>query len=114
MKRVRAFMEAKVAPVYHEKYWVDDDLSLRAAAGREGAGHWRGWNAGLRLRGRSLALLGFVQMEIARIDPSFSTFMGVHIGLAMGSIYIDGYARKSRRRKWLPPWRASRRSAVSA
>ena len=51
--------------------------------------------------GGSLALLGFVQMEIARIDPSFSTFIGVHIGLAMGSIYIDG--SEEQKQKWLPP-----------
>src|SRR5258705_9150894 len=51
--------------------------------------------------GGSLALLGFVQMEIARIDPSFSTFIGVHVGLAMGSIYIDG--SEEQKQKWLPP-----------
>src|SRR4029077_594713 len=45
-----------------------------------------------------LALLGFVQMEIARVDPSFST--GVHGGLAMGSIYIDG--SEEQKQKWLP------------
>ena len=51
--------------------------------------------------GGSLALLGFVQMEMARVDPSFSTFMGVHNGLAMGSIYIDG--SEDQKQKWLPP-----------
>ena len=51
--------------------------------------------------GGSLALLGFVQMEIARIDPSFSTFVGVHVGLAMGSIYIGG--SEEQKEKWLPP-----------
>jgi len=51
--------------------------------------------------GGSLALLGFVQMEIARTDPSFATFVGVHNGLAMGSIYIDG--SEEQKQKWLPP-----------
>src|SRR6202030_3317207 len=51
--------------------------------------------------GGSLALLGFVQMEIARIAPSCATFMGVHSGLAMGSIYIDG--SEEQKQKWLPP-----------
>jgi len=38
------------------------------------------------LAGGSLALLGFCcKWRPARIDPSFSTFLGVHIGLAMGS-----------------------------
>ena len=51
--------------------------------------------------GGSLALLGFVQMEIARVDPSIATFLGVHNGLAMGSIYIDG--SEEQKQKWLPP-----------
>src|SRR5213079_3590009 len=51
--------------------------------------------------GGRLALLGFVQMELARVDPSFATFFGVHVGLAMGSIYIDG--SEEQKQKWLPP-----------
>ena len=35
-------------------------------------------------------LFGFVAMELARVDASFGTFFGVHSGLAMGSIYLDG------------------------
>ena len=50
--------------------------------------------------GGSLALFGFVQMEIARVDPSVATFMGVHGGLAMGSIYMDG--SEEQKEKWLP------------
>ena len=100
VKRVRAFMEAKVAPVI-TKYWVEDafPFELLPAVKELGIG-------GLAMKGYgcvggSLALLGFVQMEIARIDPSFATFMGVHIGLAMGSIYIDG--SEEQKQKWLPP-----------
>ena len=62
--------------------------------------------------GGSLALLGFVQMEIARVDPSFATFIGVHNGLAMGSIYLDG--SEEQKQKWLPPMARLRRSAASA
>jgi alkylation response protein AidB-like acyl-CoA dehydrogenase len=40
-------------------------------------------------------------MELARIDPSFCTFFGVHDGLAMGSIYLDG--SEEQKEKWLPP-----------
>jgi glutaryl-CoA dehydrogenase len=95
VKRVRAFMEAKVAPVI-TKYWVEDafPFELLPAVKELGIG-------GLAMKGYgcvggSLALLGFVQMEIARTDPSFATFMGVHVGLAMGSIYIDGTGWESR------------------
>src|SRR3984957_11962871 len=99
VKRVRAFMEAKVAPVI-TKYWVEDafPFELLPAVKELGIG-------GLAMKGYgcvggSLALLGFVQMEIARPAPSFATFMGVHGGLAMGSIYIDG--SEEQKQKWLP------------
>src|SRR3984957_15780652 len=73
-KRVRAFMGAKVAPVI-TKYWVDDafPFELLPAVKELGVGGLA--MHGYGCAGGSLALLGFVQMEIARIDPSFSTFM---------------------------------------
>ena len=39
-------------------------------------------------------------MELVRVDASFCTFFGVHSGLAMGSIYLDG--SEEQKRKWLP------------
>src|SRR5260221_9465923 len=39
-------------------------------------------------------------MEIARVDASICTFWGVHSGLAMGSIYLDG--SEEQKQKWLP------------
>jgi alkylation response protein AidB-like acyl-CoA dehydrogenase len=100
VKRVRAFMEAKVEPVI-TKYWVDDafPFELLPAFKELGVGGL-GMN-GYGCVGGSVALLGFVLMEIARIDPSFATFFGVHDGLAMGSIYIDG--SEEQKQKWLPP-----------
>ena len=41
-----------------------------------------------------------VAMELARVDPSIGTFMGVHGGLAMGSIMLCGSAEQ--RERWLP------------
>ena len=39
--------------------------------------------------------------RLARVDASFCTFFGVHSGLAMGSIYLDG--SEEQKQKWLPP-----------
>jgi glutaryl-CoA dehydrogenase len=39
-------------------------------------------------------------MELARTDPSLSTFMGVHSGLAMGSVYLCG--SEEQKQRWLP------------
>src|SRR5271165_6261859 len=100
VKQVRAFMESKVAPVIN-KYWADDAFPFEllplfkelnmGGLGLEGYG----------CRGGSQKLFGFVMMELARIDPSFCTFFGVHDGLAMGAIYLDG--SEEQKQKWLPP-----------
>src|SRR2546428_10075142 len=100
VKRVREFMETKVAPVI-TKYWVDDAFPFELLPAVKELGIGGVGIQGYGCAGGSLALLGFVQMEIARIDPSFSTFVGVHNGLAMGSTYIDG--SDEQKQKWLPP-----------
>jgi len=100
VKRVRSFMEAKVAPVITQ-YWVNDAFPFELLPAVKELGIGGLGMKGYGCAGGSLALLGFVQMEIARTDPSFATFMGVHAGLAMGSIYIDG--SEEQKQKWLPP-----------
>src|ERR1700675_4579653 len=100
VKRVRAFMEAKVAPVI-TRYWVDDAFPFELLPAVKELGIGGLAMHGYGCAGGSVALLGFVQMELARVDPSFSTFIGVHVGLAMGSIYIDG--SEEQKQKWLPP-----------
>src|SRR4029077_14237412 len=98
VKQVRNFMESKVAPIIN-KYWADDAFPFEllpafkelniGGLGLEGYG----------CRGGSQKLFGFVMMEMARIDPSFCTFFGVHDGLAMGSIYLDG--SEEQKHKWM-------------
>ena len=100
LKRVRAFLETKVAPIITQ-YWVDDAFPFDLLPNLKELGIGGLGMQGYGCPGGSLALLGFVQMEIARIDPSIATFNGVHTGLAMGSIYIDG--SEEQKQKWLPP-----------
>jgi len=100
VKRVRAFMEAKVAPVI-TKYWVDDAFPFELLPAVKELGIGGLGMKGYGCAGGSVGLFGFVQMQMARVDPSFSTFFGVHGGLAMGSIYIDG--SEEQKQKWLPP-----------
>src|SRR3954449_12249642 len=100
VKRVRAFMEAKVAPII-TKYWVADAFPFELLPAVKELGIGGVGMQGYGCAGGSLALFGFVQMELARTDPSFATFIGVHVGLAMGSIYIDG--SEEQKQKWLPP-----------
>src|SRR6202789_3405734 len=100
VKRVRAFMETKVAPVITD-YWVNDAFPFELLPATKELGIGGLAMQGYGCAGGSLALLGFVQMELARVDPSVATFIGVHVGLAMGSIYIDG--SEEQKEKWLPP-----------
>src|SRR5438067_4444576 len=100
VKRVREFMESKVAPII-TKHWVEDSFPFELLDEVKKLGIGGVGLKGYGCAGGSIALLGFVQMEIARTDPSFATFLGVHVGLSMGSIYIDG--SEEQKQKWLPP-----------
>ncbi len=100
LKQVREFMQSKVTPIINQ-YWAEDafpfellpaikDLKIMGA-GLEGYG----------CRGGSLLLFGLLSMELARFDGSIATFVGVHSGLAMGSIHMGG--SEDQKKKWLPP-----------
>src|SRR5882672_6140170 len=100
LRKVRDFMDTKVAPVIN-KYWVEDAFPFElipplkeldiAGLGLDGYGYKRA----------SDKLHGMLIMEMCRVDPSFATFFGVHIGLAMGSIALLG--SEEQKQKWLPP-----------
>jgi alkylation response protein AidB-like acyl-CoA dehydrogenase len=100
LKQVRAFMETKVAPVI-TKYWADDSFPFELLPALRELNIATLGYSGYGCRGGSTLLMGFIMMEIARVDPSFSTFFGVHNGLAMGSIYLGG--SEEQKQKWLPP-----------
>src|ERR1700732_678694 len=100
VKEVRAFMESKVAPVIN-KYWAEDAFPFELLPGLKALNIGGLGLSGYGCKGGSQKLFGFVAMELARIDPSFATFYGVHDGLAMGSIYIVG--SEEQKQKWLPP-----------
>jgi alkylation response protein AidB-like acyl-CoA dehydrogenase len=100
VRKVRTYMETKVQPIIN-KYWVEDSFPFEllpsfkelnlAGLGMDGYG----------CPGGSRLLAGLVAMEIARTDASFATFYGVHSGLAMNSIYLNG--TEEQKQKWLPP-----------
>src|SRR5258707_2392924 len=100
VKRVRDFMETKVAPVITD-YWVRDEFPFDLLPAVQELGIGGVAMKGYGCAGGSIPPLGFIQMGVPRIDPSFSTFPAVQVGLAMGSIYIDG--SEEQKQKWLPP-----------
>src|SRR5437588_903346 len=100
VRKVRTYMETKVAPIIN-KYWADDAFPFELLPSFKelnigGLGY-----DGYGCAGGNQKQFGFVAMELARIDPSIATFFGVHSGLAMGSIYLDG--SEEQKQKWLPP-----------
>jgi glutaryl-CoA dehydrogenase len=98
--QVREFGEKVVAPIINQ-YWARAEFPFElipqianlGVAGLSYAGY--GWTA------RSPMLDGFIAMELARVDSSIATFMGVHGGLAMGSIHLCG--SEEQKQQWLPP-----------
>jgi glutaryl-CoA dehydrogenase len=100
LHRVRSFMEKEVSPVIN-RYWVAGQFPHDLVPGLRELGI-----AGLPYQGYGCAgarplLDGLVSLELARVDPSIATFLGVHGGLAMGAIYVCG--SEEQRQRWLPP-----------
>src|SRR5712675_3234127 len=100
VKKVRAYMDTKVQPIIN-KYWSDDEFPFELLPSFKELGLGGLGFEGYGCAGGSQKLFGFVAMEMARTDASFCTFFGVHSGLAMGSIYLDG--SEEQKQKWLPP-----------
>jgi glutaryl-CoA dehydrogenase len=99
LERVRAFMTTNVEPVIND-YWTRAEFPHQLVPGLAELGI-----AGLQFDGpgcpgRTSLLDGMIAMELARVDPSMQTFMGVHGGLAMGSVSICG--SEEQKERWLP------------
>jgi glutaryl-CoA dehydrogenase len=101
--KMRAFMENDVQPVIND-YWERDEFPFELIPKFKALGVMGLPFKGYGCPGRSTTLFGFLMMEAARIDASVSTFIGVHTGLAMGSIYVCG--SEEQKQKWLPPMAA--------
>jgi alkylation response protein AidB-like acyl-CoA dehydrogenase len=100
LKQVRAFMEKNVAPIL-TKYWVEDAFPFEIIPAIKELNIGGVGIQGYGCRGGSPLLVGLLAMELARFDASIATFVGVHTGLAMGSIYLGG--SEEQKQKWLPP-----------
>src|ERR1041385_4557263 len=89
VKKVRDYMETKVQPIIN-KYWVEDAFPFELLPSFKELGIAGLGMHGYGCPGGSPLLVGLVAMTMARTDTSFCTFYGVHSGLAMNSIYLNG------------------------
>jgi alkylation response protein AidB-like acyl-CoA dehydrogenase len=99
LHRVRAFMTERVQPIINE-YWTRAEtprhlIPEMAKLGIAGTPY-----SGYGCPGKSALLDGMIAMELSRGDPSIATFMGVHGGLAMGSVHLCG--SEEQKERWLP------------
>jgi len=99
LHRVRAFMDERVEPIINE-YWTRGAFPHELVPGLAELGIAGTPYTGYGCPGRSSLFDGMVSMELSRGDASISTFMGVHGGLAMGSIYLCG--SEEQKQRWLP------------
>jgi glutaryl-CoA dehydrogenase len=99
LHRVRAFMDTEVQPIINE-YWTKAKFPRQLIPGLAELGIAGTQLSGYGCPGKSALLDGMIAMELSRGDASVSTFMGVHGGLAMGSVHICG--SEEQKERWLP------------
>jgi glutaryl-CoA dehydrogenase len=98
--RVRRFMDEQVEPCINE-YWTRGEFPRHLIPQIAELGIAGNPYSGYGCPGRSFLTDGMVAMELSRGDPSVATFMGVHSGLAMGTVYLCG--SEEQKDRWLPP-----------
>jgi len=98
--RLRAYLDAEVRPIVN-KLWADAEFFPRkivtdlAEMGLFG----QPWKETRRFE-NSAVFRGWVALELARVDASLATLVGMQNGLVMGSIGVAG--SQEQRDEWLP------------
>jgi glutaryl-CoA dehydrogenase len=100
VRRTREFMAKEVEPIIN-RLWTREEFPYELIGGFARLGITGVAYEGYGCPGGGPLLDGVIAMELARSDPSISTFMGAHSGLAMGSIYLCG--SEEQKQRWLPP-----------
>jgi glutaryl-CoA dehydrogenase len=99
LKQVREYMETEVQPVINH-YWISEEFPHDLLPGLRQLGIAGLSYDGYGCAGGGCLLDGMIAMELARVDSSIATFLGVHSGLAMGSIYLCG--SEEQKQRYLP------------
>jgi glutaryl-CoA dehydrogenase len=96
---VREFMTGEVAPIIND-YWSREEFPHQVWPRLAELGLGGLVLDGYGCPGRGPVLDGFVAMELATVDSSIATGLGVHSHLAMGSIHHCG--SEEQKEQWLP------------
>jgi glutaryl-CoA dehydrogenase len=100
LREVRAFMRGEVAPIIND-YWSREEFPHQVFPRMAEIGMGGMALEGYGCAARGALVDGFVAMEMAAVDCSVATGLGVHNHLAMGSIYYCG--SEEQKEQWLPP-----------
>lgn len=98
--RIRAFLDAEVRP-HADRLWEEARSPRHLIPGFAELGMFgAGWPE-TRHFDNSAVYRAWIALEIARVDPSTATFIGVHSGLAMNAIGVGG--SEEQRAEWMGP-----------
>ncbi|HVF02586.1 MAG TPA: acyl-CoA dehydrogenase family protein [Rubrobacteraceae bacterium] len=97
--KVRSFADREVIPVINE-YWDKAEFPFELIPKVAGLNIAGTTIEGYGCPGMSQLAAGIVAIEMGRGDGSLNTFLGVHSGLAMGTIHLLG--SEEQRQRWLP------------
>src|SRR6478735_4874909 len=97
--RLRAWLDSDVRPIVAD-YWDRAEFPMQVVKPLAELGAYSfSWEE-TRPFENSAVFRGFMAMELARIDPSVATFVGVQNGLATGTISVCGSTEQ--RAEWIP------------
>ena len=98
--RLRAYLEAEVRPIVNE-HWANAEFFPRSIVkGLADLGLFgQPWKETQEFE-NSAVFRGWVALELARVDASLATLVGMQNGLVMGSIAVAG--SQQQRDEWLP------------
>ena len=96
---LRSYLERDVKPIVND-YWDKAEFPKQILPGLHATG-----TVGLsfeetRIFENSAVFRGWVALELARVDASISTYVGVQNGLTLGAIAVTG--SQAQRDEWLP------------
>ena len=99
LTELRAYLESEVRPIVNG-YWERAEFPLEVIKPLAKLGAYAfAWEE-TRPFTNSAVFRGFVALELARVDASVATFVGMQHGLVAGSIALTG--SKEQRDPWLP------------
>ncbi|MEV7131021.1 acyl-CoA dehydrogenase family protein [Streptomyces sp. NPDC093260] len=96
---VRDWARTNVAPIADE-YWERGEFPHQLIAQLPELDIAGLQFSGYGAPGRGALVAGLVSMELARVDPSFATFHGVHSGLGIAAIMQCG--SEEQKQRWIP------------